>query len=250
MPITASRLYRDTLNFTRNQFLSILLLSLLTAFIAVFLGYAFMPGSEQLQMLSNSNIDLSAIERPDIGDIIQQMSPEQQWVLLRASAAGTFSSLLGNAVLTGAMLILLHIVSAGQHTSALRAISASVPFLPRLFGLMLVCTLLIQLGMLLLVVPGILLAIAFSLSPIIAVTEKSGVFASMRASSKLAFAHFRLTTPAIILWLLVKVAVLMLIARLPTMSPTAMAIILNGISNLLSAMLLVYLFRLYMLIRS
>ncbi|MEI7189576.1 YciC family protein [Dickeya dianthicola] len=249
MPITASRLYRDTLNFTRNQFFSILMLALLTSLITVVLGHVFTPGSDQLQLLSNSNVDLSAIEQPGISDIIQQLSPEQQMVLLKASAAGTFATLVGNALLTGGILMLIQLVSAGHQTSALRAIGASVPLLPRLFFLILVCTLLIQLGMLLVVVPGILLSIAFSLSPVIAVIEKRGLVASMRASSKLAFAHFRQTAPAVLLWLLAKVALLLLLTRLPVVSPTAIAVILNGISNVLSAMLLVYVFRLYMLAR-
>ncbi|ATO33076.1 hypothetical protein DZA65_02124 [Dickeya dianthicola] len=249
MPITASRLYRDTLNFTRNQFFSILMLALLTSLITVVLGHVFTPGSDQLQLLSNSNVDLSAIEQPGISDIIQQLSPEQQMVLLKASAAGTFATLVGNALLTGGILMLIQLVSAGHQTSALRAIGASVPLLPRLFFLILGCTLLIQLGMLLVVVPGILLSIAFSLSPVIAVIEKRGLVASMRASSKLAFAHFRQTAPAVLLWLLAKVALLLLLTRLPVVSPTAIAVILNGISNVLSAMLLVYVFRLYMLAR-
>lgn len=249
MPITASRLYRDTLNFTRNQFFSILMLALLTSLITVVLGHIFTPGNDQLQLLSNSNVDLSSIEQPGISDIIQQLSPEQQMVLLKASAAGTFATLVGNALLTGGILMLIQLVSAGHKTSALRAISASAPLLPRLFLLILVCTLLIQLGMLLVVVPGILLSIAFSLSPVIAVTEKRGVFASMRTSSKLAFAHFRQTAPAVLLWLLAKVALLLLLTRLPLVSPTTMAVLLNGISNVLSAMLLVYVFRLYMLLR-
>lgn len=249
MPITAGSLYRDTMNFTRNQLLSIALLSLLTAFVTVVLGNALTPSDDQLQLLSGS-IDLSNIEQPGFGDIIAQMTPEQQKVLLKASAAGTFAALVGNTLLTGGLLMLIQLVSAGHRTSALRAIGAAAPQLPRLLLLILVCTLLVQLGMLLIVVPGVLLAIVLSLSPVIAMTEQRGVFPSMRLSSKLAFANFRLIAPAVLLWLLAKVALLLLIARLPLASATATAVIVNGLSNLISALLLVYLFRLYMLLRA
>ncbi|WP_309251614.1 YciC family protein, partial [Lonsdalea populi] len=138
MPITASALYRDTMNFTRNQFVSILLLSLLASLITVVLGHLFTPGSEQLQILNDSNIGLSAGEQLGLSDLIQQMSPEQQMVLLKASAAGTFASLVGNTLLVGGLLLLIQMVSAGTPTSALRAIGASLPILPRLLLLILI----------------------------------------------------------------------------------------------------------------
>ncbi|WP_309251616.1 YciC family protein, partial [Lonsdalea populi] len=111
-------------------------------------------------------------------------------------------------------------------------------------------TLLIQLGMLFLIVPGVLLAIALSLSPVISGTEKHGIWASMRHSSKLVFANFRITAPAVLLWLVAKVVLLLLVARLPLAAPTVMAIVINGLSNFISALLLIYLFRLYMLLRN
>lgn len=246
MPITASTVYRDTMNFTRNQFIGLLLMSLLTAFITVMLNQVLMPGSEQLQILSAVNGDVSVSPELGLQDLIRQMTPEQQLVLLKASAAGTFSALVGNAILTGGILMLI----AGYPTSALRAIGASVPLLPRLFFLIFIGTLLVQLGMLLLIVPGILLAIALSLSPVIAVADNRGVFSAIKISSKLAYAHLKLTAPAVIFWLLAKVALLMLVARLPFSSPTLMAVLMNGVSNLISAIFLIYLFRLYMLLTS
>lgn len=249
MSITAGTLYRDTMNFTRNQLIGLLLLSLLTALITVMLNQALIPAPEQLQLLSNVSGDISSTGQLGLHDLIQQMTPEQQRVLLKVSAASTFAALVGNALLTGGVLTLVRQVSAGQATSALRAIGASAPLLPRLFFLILVGTILVQLGMLLLIVPGVLLAIAVSLSPVIAAVENKGVFASLRLSAKLAYANLKLIAPAVLFWLLAKVALLMLVARLPLASPTTMAVLMNGVGNLISALFLIYLFRLYMLLR-
>ncbi|MGG2142399.1 YciC family protein [Symbiopectobacterium sp. RP] len=249
MSITAGTLYRDTMNFTRNQLIGLLLLSLLTAVITVMLNQVLIPAPEQLQLLSNVSGDLSSSGQLGLHDLIQQMTPEQQMVLLKVSAASTFAALVGNALLTGGVLTLVRQVSAGQPTSALRAIGGSAPLLPRLFFLILVGTILVQLGMLLLIVPGVLLAIAVSMSPVIAAVENKSVFASIRLSAKLAYSNLKLVAPSVLFWLLAKVALLMLVARLPLASPTSMAILMNGVSNLISAIFLIYLFRLYMLLR-
>ncbi|MFB6434664.1 MAG: YciC family protein [Candidatus Malihini olakiniferum] len=249
MSITVGNVYRDTMHFTRNQLIGLLLLSLFIAVITALLNQALIPAIDQLQILSNVSSDLSSPSQLGLHDLIQQMTHEQQIVLLKVSAASTFTALIGNSLLTSGVLTLARQVSAGHATSALRVISASAPLMPRLFFLILFGTILIQLGMLVLIIPGLLLAMAFSLSPVIAVVESKGVFSSIRASAKLGYGHLNLLAPAVLFWLLAKAALLMIMARLLMALPTTMAILMNGVSNLISAIFLIYLFRLYMLLR-
>ncbi|HEJ7155850.1 TPA: UPF0259 family protein [Serratia marcescens] len=247
MSITANALYRDSFNFLRNQLASILMLALLTAFISVLLNQAFSPDAEQLATLAATTSDFASSTGMGIQEVIQQMTPEQQMVLLKVSAAATFSALVGNVLLVGGMLTLIRLVSQGQRTSALRALGASAPDLPRL--LLFICTLLIQLGLTLFVVPGVLMAIAFALAPVIASVDKKGVFASLKLSSKLAFANARVIVPAMMLWLAAKLLVLFLVSHLSVLTPNVASVVLTALSNLVSALLLIYLFRLYMLLR-
>ncbi|OON41224.1 hypothetical protein BTJ39_04445 [Izhakiella australiensis] len=248
MSITASSLYRDSGNFFRHQLVTIFLMALLTAFISVMIGHALTPGADQLSQLPQNGFSST-----NLMDMVRNLSPEQQRILLRASFAGTLASLVGNTLLMGGMLTLIPLVSAGQRTSALRAIGLSAPLLPRLLILSFLMTLVIQLGFLFVVVPGVILAVLLSLAPVILGAGQHGIFASIRQSVNLAWHNMRLVTPAVLFWLLAKMLLLLVITRLlPELAEnyyTLLSVVANGVSNLISALLIIYLCRLYMLLR-
>lgn len=250
MPITANILYRDSFNFFRNQLLSILMLALLTAFISVLLNQILGANAEMFKILIATKDHFATAASMGIQEFIHQIPLQQQLILLKASAAATFSALVGNTLLIGGVLTLLRLVSQGERTSALRVIGSAALTLPRLMLLLFICSLMIQLGLRLLVVPGVIMAIGFSLASIITMTDKKGVFASIKLSCRLAFANVRVIVPAMVLWLVAKLLLLFAFSHLPLLTPNTSNLVISALSNLISALLLIYLFRLYILLRS
>ncbi|KGM29653.1 UPF0259 family protein [Photorhabdus luminescens] len=250
MPITANTLYRDSFNFFKNQLLSTLTLAVLAALVTTLLGHLFIPDSEQMKLLTEAEFTFATSGKAGIQELVSQMTPEQQSMIMRAGIGTIFSSMIGSVLLVGGVLTLVAAVSAGNRISSLQAIGLSASQLPKLFLLLLICTLLIQLGLMLMLVPGIILSIALALSPVIMTAERRGIFASMKISWKLAFANIRLLVPAILLWLTARLLLVFIIDRLTFIHSEMAGIILGVFNNLISAILLIYLFRLYMLIAS
>ena len=245
MSITAASLYRDTGNFFRHQLVTIILMALLTAFISFLISRSIMPDADQLTILNDSD----AGNATSLMEMVQSLSPEQQQILLRFSAAGTFSALIGNVLLLGGMLSLIPMVSAGQRVSALRAIGASVSKLPGLLLLVFLITLIVQLGFMVIVVPGVLLAITLALAPVLYCNEKIGIFSAIRHGASLAWQNIRLVAPAVLLWLVTKLAILFLLPSTAMQPDNLAMVVTNGVGNLISAALIIYLSRLHMLLR-
>lgn len=247
MSITASTLYRDSYNFMRNQMSSVLALSVLAALITVILSWVLSPSSEQVEAIGQLMSNMTGMRVGDMmGYIEQQITPEQQSAIFRYSLAALLSTLAGNVILVGGVLTLIQLISQGVRASITQILSASLPVLPRLAILLFIYSIMFRIGLALLFVPAFLIAIAWSMSPVISCKENAGVFKAMRLSTRLAFSNVRLVAPAVMLWIVAQVVLMLFVGVLSALNPMIGAVILGAVSNLISAFMLIYLFRLYM----
>ncbi|WWP02111.1 MAG: YciC family protein [Candidatus Dasytiphilus stammeri] len=256
--ITPGSLYRDTVNFFCHQRINIIIMAIITSFITMSLSHILYSytDDEKLQIILGvggtttggaSNNILSII------DIIQKMSFDQWILLLRISAIRIFIILMGHTLMLGGMLNLITMVSSGENANSnilLLALEKAISQFPRLLILLLLTTIISQLGFIVLIAPGIILTILLALSPIIMIREKKSILAAIRASTEISCRYNQLVTPAVLLWFLGKCLILLLattfLIALPMIIATA---ILNVIHYIINAVLTIYLYRLYMLVK-
>ncbi|REF28123.1 uncharacterized protein UPF0259 [Xenorhabdus cabanillasii] len=240
MPITVNTLYRDSLNFFKHQLLNIVILSVLAALVTTLLEHIFIPDGEQLKLLVEIQDAFKESGNASIKNFVEQLTPEEQLMFLRTAFGILFSNIFGDTLLTVSVLILISAISNGHQTNALQVSKLSLIQLPKMLLLMFICTLLVQVGYVLMFIPGVLFSITFAFAPIFLLDKGKGVFTSMQESWRLAFNNFRLLVPAVLLWIAIKLILVLGLSRLPDIA-------LSSLNNLLSSVLLIYLFRLYML---
>lgn len=272
MPITVGLLFRDSINFMRNQFAALLLLAILIGFLQT-QGHVFIPEEYvqlQTQMLKNTQPDLATLA-PEVAEKVKTvqeefpqlnaqqqnlvahvmaMSPEKRQEMLKNALIVIFLSLLLFTLLVASVLTLLNNVSRGQRTSALQALGSSLLVLPRLLLLIVITFIIISAGISFFLIPGIIFAILLILSPVILVTEGRGIFFSMSLSMKLGWKNIWQIIFILVTTIAASIVLGAITLPLAKILPMYLwTLLLTVIQNLLITFAIVYLFRIYMLAR-
>ena len=244
MHITASMIYRDTVNFFRNQFIAIFLVTLFCTFVSLLANYMLSPSEDKLFALSE---EVRIAARNGLFDFLNHITLEQKNLLFYISATSALSSLLGSTLLYGNVMALIDLASSRKRINIFSTIRTSIPMLARLFVLILITTYIVQMGTMVIIFPGILMEILLSLAPIILVQKKIGVFQSICHSLRLSWKNFGLVASGVISWIIVKFFLIAApVSFFFTPIPTIQFIIFNTMSNITSAILVTYLYRLCM----
>ncbi|MFB9996389.1 YciC family protein [Providencia rustigianii] len=246
MSISSNSLFSDSVNFFQNQLNGLFTIVLLATVVSVIVYAVLIPNERMIGVLVEAQSQLLEAGNAGLQNWVLNLPEEEKNSILRVSFGLILSVTLGSLVLICGVLAYIAGLSRGEAMTGTQALVSSLSKAPSMFLLLVVCSLLIQLGITLMVLPGVILAIGFSLAPAILMTEKINPFGAMGKSWKLAYANWRVAVPMILIWMATQMLVSVILSNLQINH-----IVLNGISflanNMVAAFALIYFFRLYML---
>lgn len=247
MSISAQSLISDSVNFFKNQLndLSTIVLLATAASIAI---YAMMiPNAQMIAVLFDAQTKFIDAGNSGLQSWVQGLSEEDKSSILRVSLGLILSVTFGSLILICGVLAYISGLSRGEQMTGIQALSASLSKAPSMFLLLIICSLLVQLGITIMVFPGIVLAIGFALAPAILISENTNPFSAMGKSWKMAYTNWRIVLPMILIWMASQMLVSLLVSSFHINH-----IVTNGLSfllnNVISAFALIYFYRLYMLL--
>lgn len=247
MSISANSLISDSINFFKNQLSGLSTIVLLATAVSLIIYAAMIPSAQMIGVLVEAQSKLIEAGNAGLQDWVASLSEQEKSSILRVSFGLILSVTLGSLVLICGVLSYIKGMSQGDEMTGIQAITDSLPKAPSMFLLLVICSLLIQLGITIMVLPGVVLAIGFSLAPAILINEKINPFSAMGKSWKLAYANWRVALPMVLIWMAFQMLVSVVISSVELNHIAA-----NGISflinNFIAAFALIYFYRVYMLV--
>ncbi|MEY0231129.1 YciC family protein [Providencia manganoxydans] len=247
MSISANSLISDSINFFKNQLGGLSTIVLLATAVSVIIYSMMIPSAQMISVLVDAQAQFIKAGNSGLQDWVQGLSEEEKSSILRVSFGLILSVTFGSLILICGVLAYIAGLSRGEDMTGTQALLASLPKAPSMFLLLVVCSLLVQLGTTIMVFPGIVLAIGFSLAPAILISENVNPFNAMGKSWKMAYANWRLALPMVLIWMASQMLVSLLMSSMQMNH-----IVSNGVSflinNIIAAFALIYFYRLYMLI--
>ncbi|BGI51093.1 MAG: YciC family protein [Arsenophonus endosymbiont of Ceratovacuna japonica] len=246
MSITVNSLISDSFNFLKNQIINILILSFISATITLILYYFLIPIDEIGMIIKNIS---SQNESISLLTFVSKLSNEEKVIIIKVSLLSLTIVFIGLTFLISSIITYLSEISSGNIINVLQSFILSLRILPNIIILLIICTIIIYLGFILFVLPGVILVIGFSLSPIILITNKNIIspLQAINQSWNIAFNYWWLILSILLLWLILQILLTMLLGHFSFLFGILNNIITFTLNNVLTSFVFIYLFRLYML---
>ncbi|QCI22724.1 YciC family protein [Buchnera aphidicola] len=243
MLITSSKLRHDTRHFFYQQIRIIFFISAFVACVNVLIDIFVKPDIHIISIIKNNQFTRVS----SFLELINNMTFEDKNKLLKYFIFKSIESLMSKTVLLGANITLISVLSQNKKESIISSIGSLFSYLPSLFILNFLTTFVIQIGYMCLIIPGILLSIILSLSPIIFSFKQHGLINSIRLSVYISWKYIRIIEPVVLFWISSKFLLTILVTNMHFINNNILFLISNIIMNMLFSILIIYLYRFYMI---
>ncbi|QIQ41863.1 MAG: UPF0259 family protein [Buchnera aphidicola (Microlophium carnosum)] len=243
MLITVRKLRDDTHHFFYKQIGPIFFISISVTLINMLVDMFIKPDRYILSIIENNKL----INASSLLELINNMNLEEKYELFKYSTLKTIESLMSKTMLLGSVIILISVLSKSEKKTIISSILSFFSFIPSLFILNFLTAFVVQIGYMFLIIPGILLSITLSLSPIILSFKKYGIIDSMRISVYISWKYINIIGYSVLFWMCSKFILTILLDQIYFINKNILFLISNVTINILFSILIIYLFRFYMI---
>ncbi|QCI18254.1 UPF0259 family protein [Buchnera aphidicola (Aphis nasturtii)] len=244
MFITIRELYNDTSHFVSKEIKSIFFISIITTFISIIINILIKPDMHIISIIENNKF----INSYSVFDFINNMSEYEKKELLKYSIFKIIEFLTSKTFLLGSIITLITYLSNNTKQRITLSLMFFIKILPSLFILNCITNIIIQIGFMFFVLPGIFLSILLALSPIILSFQKNTLIESIRLSISISWKYINIISTGVLFWMCMKFISTKVLLNLHFMNKNFIFFILNVNINVFFSILIIYLFRFYMLL--
>lgn len=243
MSITIRELCNDTYHFVSKEIKTIVFISIISTFISISINMLIRPDLQVISMIESKNF----INSRSIFDFIQNMNLYEKKELLKYSIFKIFEFLMNKTFLLGSIITFIRYLSNRKKESLISSMYYLLKFLPSLFMLNFITTTAIQIGFMFFILPGILFSILFALSPIVLSFTNNNLIDSIRLSLIISYKNLNIVGIGVLFWICIKFIVTTILSSNYLIGKNFIFLILNINMNIFFSILIIYLFRFYML---
>lgn len=243
MFITIRELYNDTCHFVSKEIKTIFFISVITTFISILINMLIKPDMHIISIIENNRF----INSYSVFDFINNMTEYEKKELLKYSIFKIIEFLTSKTFLLGSIITLITYLSNRKKQKITSSIMFLAKVLPSLFILNCITNIIIQIGFMFFILPGIFLSILLALSPIIFSFQKNTLIESIRLSIAISWKYINIIGTGVLLWMCVKFILTKILLNIHLMNKNFISFILNINMNIFFSILIIYLFRFYML---
>ncbi|ALD15227.1 membrane protein [Buchnera aphidicola (Aphis glycines)] len=244
MFITIRELYNDTFHFVSKEIKSIFCISIISTLISVIINILIKPDMNVISIIENNRF----INSYSVFDFINNMSEYEKKELLKYSIFKIIEFLSSKTFLLGSIITLITYLSNSTQKRITPSLMFFIKIIPSLFILNCITNIIIQIGFMFFIIPGIFLSILLALSPIILSFQKNTVVESIRLSISISWKYINIVGTGVLFWMFIKFISTKFLLNFHFVNKNFIFFILNVNINIFFSILIIYLFRFYMLL--